>query len=181
MGFMEQAAAKLARKFGTVSEGKHEGCQVVLGNDPSKKVEATYSFSQIIFLQGTEEKGRYNLIGDMKAIHIEGVEEFGLKLHLVFADGEESRFLLETTEKKEKEQKTFMTMLKTLLGQKKTNLTPEQKRMENVKNIKIFAQSTMELMDAGSLDVLEKYYKTNDVMEDLDKKLFEICRKKFNK
>ena len=181
MGFMEQAAAKLARKFGTVSAGKHEGCQIALGNDPSKKVEATYSFSQIIFLQGTEEKGRYNLEGDVKLIHIAGVEELGLQIRMLFADDEECSFLLETAAKKDKEEKGFVSMIKVWLGQKKTNLTPEQQRKENVKNIKIFAQSTMLLMDAKSLDTLEKYYEDNDVMEELDKKLLAISRKKFEK
>lgn len=181
MGFMEQAAAKLARKFGTVSAGKHEGCQIALGNDPSKKVEATYSFSQIIFLQDTEEKGRYNLDSDVKGMAILGVEEDGLQIKMLFADNEECDFLLETAAKKEKEEKFWVSMIKTLLGQKKTDLTPEQKRMENVKNLKIFMQSTMHLLVESSLDLLEEFYKQNDVMEDLDKKLFAICRKKYQK
>ena len=177
MGIMEQAAAKLARKFGTVSAGKHEGCQVALGNDPSKKVEATYTFSQIIFLQNTEEKGRYELIGDVKRVAIVGVEEYGLQIKILFADGEECQFLLETAAKKNKEENALVSMIKVWFGLKKTNLTPEQERKENVKNIKIFAQSTMTLMDPSSLEILEEFYKINGVMEDLDKKLLENCRK----
>ena len=182
MGFMEQAAAKLARKYGTVSDGKHQGCQVALGNDPSKKVEATYSFSQIIFLQGTEEKGRYELIGDdIKAMAITGVENDGLQIKLLFADGEDCDFLLETGAKKDKDMSKITYLIKVWLGQKKVNLPPDQQRKENLKDIKIFMQSAMLLLVEPSLDLLEEFYKTNDVMEDLDKKLFEITRKKFKK
>ena len=181
MGFMEQAAAKMARKFGTVTEGKHEGCQVAMGNDPSKKVEATWSFSQIIFLQDTEEKGRYNLIGDIKLIAIVGVEEYGLQIKILFADGEECQFLLETAAKKNEKENPFVSMIKVWFGQKKTNLTPEQARLENVKNIKIFMRSAMPLLSDISLKALEQYYKTLEVMEDLDQKLINNCRKKTEK
>lgn len=181
MGFMEQAAAKLARKFGTVTTGKHEGCQVALGNDPSKKVEATHSFEQIIFLQGTEEKGRYNLVGDLKIMAITDVSDDGLTVAMLFSDDESAEFLLETGSKKDREMGFFTRLIKVWLGQKKTDLSPAEARKENVKDIKIFMNSAMILLDKDSLDILEKLYKTNDVMEDLDEKLIAIARKKFAK
>lgn len=177
MGFMEQAAAKLARKFGTVSAGKHEGCQIAMGNDPSKKVEATYSFSQIIFLQGTEEKGRYNLAGDLIGMAITGVEADGLQIKILFTDGEECDFLLETNQKKVKDMNKLVYLLKVWMGQAKTNMTAA----EAIKDIKIFMQSTMHLLVESSLKDLEEYYKANDALEDLDNKLLAICRKKYQK
>ncbi len=181
MGFMEQAAAKLARKYGTVSEGKHEGCQVAMGNDPSKKVEATYTFSQIIFLQDTEEMGRYNLVGDVKMIKLVDLEETGFQVKIFFADGEECKFLLETAAKQNEKENMFVSMIKAWFGMKKTNLTPEQERQENVKNIKIFMRSTMPLLDATSLTALEMFYKNYDVMEDVDAKLIALNKKRFEK
>lgn len=181
MGFMEQAAAKLARKFGTVSTGKHEGCQIALGNDPNKKVEASFVFTQIIFLQDTEEKGRYDLIHDLKAVNILGVEEYGLQISILFADGEVCQFLLETAALKNEKENPFVSMIKVWFGLKKNNLTPEQARQENVKNIKIFVRNIMELMDASSVDLWEEYLKVNDVLEDLDKKLIANKRKALEK
>ena len=87
------------------------------------------------------------------------------------------QFLLETAAKKNKEENALVSMIKVWFGLKKTNLTPEQERKENVKNIKIFAESTMILMDPSSLEILEEFYKINGVMEDLDKKLLEKYRK----
>lgn len=177
MGFQEQAAAKLARKFGTVSAGKHEGCQIALGNDPSKKVEATYSFSQIIFLKDTEEKGRYNLDSDLKGMAITSVDPDGLQVKILFADNEECDFLLETNQKKIKDMNKLVYMLKVWMGQAKTNMTAA----EAIKDIKIFMQSTMHLLVESSLKDLEEYYKANDALEDLDRKLLTICRKRYQK
>ena len=179
MGFMEQAAAKLARKFGTVSEGKHKGCQIALGNDPSKKVEMTAGFEQIIFVDGTEEKGRYNITGDLVTMGIFGHTEDGLDIKLAFKDGEQCQFVLLT--EKGKHEGFVATLLKTFLGQKKSNATEEEKKQENFKNIKIFMQNMMQLLSPTFLDELEAYYKENDIMEDLDKSLFKICRKAHQK
>ena len=179
MGFMEQAAAKLARKFGTVSAGKHQGCQIALGNDPSKKVEATYSFSQIIFVDGTEEKGRYNIAGDLATMGIFGYDKNGLQIKLAFADGEQCEFLLETAAAKK--ESVGVGLLKTFLGQKKSNPTAEEQKQENFKNIKIFMNSMMSLLGPAFLDKLEAYYKENDIYEELDAKLIGICRKAWEK
>ena len=170
MGMMEQAAAKLARKFGTVSEGKHKGCQIALGNDSSKKVEASVSFTQIIFLDGTEEKGRYEITKDFSTMAIFGIEETGLKMKLAFRDGEDCEFILETA----KEDSFVTSLIKTFIGPKRT---PEEKHMEKYRNIKIFMRSMMALLMPKSVADLEQYYKDNNIMEDIDAKLIAICKK----
>ena len=50
MGFMEQVAATLSTKYGVVTSGKFEGCQIALGNPPEQKVATANSFSFITIL-----------------------------------------------------------------------------------------------------------------------------------
>lgn len=175
MGFMEQAAAKLSTKYGTVAEGKHKGCQIALGNDPSQKVELTDGFSQIIFVDGTEEKGRYNIAGGFQKIEILSSDEKGLQMKLNFADGEMCSFLLETAAAKK--ESVVVSIMKIFTNQ--YNLPPEQKKKENFRHLKVFMRNTMPLLTLQSLVDLMKYYNANKIMEKADLEVFEQCKKAF--
>lgn len=68
MGFMdklnkklEEFGASMATKYGVVVDGQYEKCSIALGNPPKKKVETADSFSQIIFIQEKETKGRLDI------------------------------------------------------------------------------------------------------------------------
>lgn len=75
-----------------------------------------------------------------------------------------------------KKENVGIGLLKTFLGQKKSNPTPQEQKMENFQNIKIFMRSMMLLLQPVFLDELENYYKKNGIMEPLDEKLLATCR-----
>ncbi len=126
MGKLEEIAAQLATKYGTVKSGKHEGCEVALGNPPSdKKVEAVKEFTQIIFVAGKEEKGRYD-IESIKGISVLGKQEDGVDIRITFDNGETSDMLL----KRRKDDSFVATFIKLILGQKPTSGMKEEERGE---------------------------------------------------
>ena len=164
MGFMEKVGATLATKYGTVVEGKHKGTIVALGNDPSKKVELTNSFSQIIFLDGTEEKGRYNIADSFKIIRIEKETQKGLMVKGLFTDGEE--FTLELEWKAEDSVGTGL--LKSLIGAKKTNATEQEKAENKYRPIKTFMSTFFSKLSPDSAKFLLDFYRKRDILSDID-------------
>lgn len=126
MGKFEEIAAQLATKYGTVKAGKHEGCEVALGNPPSdKKVEAVKEFTQIIFVAGKEEKGRYD-IESLKSVSVLGKQEDGVDIRITFGNGETSDMLLT----RRKDDSFVGTAIKMLLGKKPTSGMKEEERGE---------------------------------------------------
>ncbi len=88
-------AANLTKKYGTVSSGRHEGCEIALGNPPGSGIVSN-SLTQIIFLDGTEEKGRYN-IEDLAMVRQTGYEKGGELRNIIkieYSDGDESEVLV---------------------------------------------------------------------------------------
>lgn len=166
MGFMEKVGATIATKYGTVIEGKHEGTIVALGNDPSKKVEATYTFKQIIFLDGTDEKGRYDISENFKAIKILEETDKGLKVLALFNDGE--HFTLELEWKKE--DNFAVGLLKTFLGAKKADATEQEKAESKYRPIKVFIDSFFSKLSPDSAEFLLKFYQKHGILDDINKK-----------
>ena len=171
MGFMEQAAASLATKYGTVSEGKYEGCKIAMGNPPDKKVEAAYSFSQIIFVDGKEEAGRHDI--STLRISVLGKNEDGIQLVIFFSETERSIFTLEL--KKKGDESFIASLLKAFIGPKRT---PEQEHEAIYHNMVIFFRQTFAVMIGDAVDVFEAYFKENDVLDDLTAKLIAMYREK---
>lgn len=162
---MEKVGATIATKYGTVIEGKHEGTIVALGNDPSKKVQATYDFKQIVFLDGTEEKGRYDIEESFKGIKILEETENGLKVLALFNDGE--HFTLELEWKKDD---NFATgLLKTFLGAKKLDATEQEKAESKYRPIKVFMDSFFVKLSPDSAEFLLKFYQKHDILDDIHK------------
>ncbi len=86
----KKIVAKLATKYGTVTSGKYEGCQVALGNDPNKKVSVSYTFEQVVFFKDGEEKGRLNisLTESFNRLTITKEIDNGFHCVLEYADGD---------------------------------------------------------------------------------------------
>ena len=167
MGFMEKLGATIATKYGTVIEGKHEGTIVALGNDPSKKIEATNKFTQIIFLDGTDEKGRYDIEENFKSIKILGETEIGLKVLGLFKDGES--FVLELEWHKDD---TFLVgLLKMLMGTKKADATPEEIAEKKYRPIKTFMDTFLTKQTRDTAEFLISFYKKHGILDDISKEI----------
>lgn len=164
MGFMEKVGATLATKYGTVVEGKHKGTIVALGNDPSQKSGFTNTFSQIIFLDGTEEKGRYDISENFKMIRIEGETKKGLMVQGLYNDGE--KFTLELEWKAE--DSVGAGLLKSLIGAKKTNATEQEKVENKYRPIKTFMSTFFGKLSPDSAKFLLDFYRKHDILSDLD-------------
>lgn len=174
MGFMEKLGATLATKYGVVTSGKHGGCQIALGNAPDKKVEAAYSYEQMIFLMEKEERGRYDIVRDLKCLHVDGTDEYGVNMQILFENDDYSEFTLRFTPEENKVAK----ILKAIGGGKASGpQTPEQK----FHNMIVFFQNTMVKMLPSDIDFFEKYFSDNGVLDDLTKRMIEIYRETFSK
>ena len=171
MGFMEQAAASLATKYGVVSEGKYEGCKIAMGNPRDAKVTAANSFSQVIFIDGKEEAGRYD-ITKLRIASL-GENEKGIELIIFFNDEEKSIF---TLEKKDNSKDSFITsLLKSFIGPKRT---PEQAHADIYHNMVIFFRQTCMVMIGDAVDTFEAYFAKNNVLDDLTQKLIALYKEK---
>lgn len=179
MGFMEQVAATLATKYGVVTSGKYEGCQIAMGNPPEKKVEKAYTFSQIIFVEGNEEKGRYEINKTLMMVH--GNNENGVQMSCRLDDGTICEFDLLLKPK----DKLWMKLIKTFFGQKggiKTtdkggvDATILEEKKLRFHNMVVFFDNTFCCMTSKDIDFFEGYFMDNDVLEDLTKKMIEIYR-----
>lgn len=166
MGFMEKLGATLATKYGVVTDGKHKDCQVAMGNDPQKKVETSYSFSQIIFVEGNEEKGRYDITGLIMAVR--GQNEKGVQLRVYYNQDEYSDIDLQFAAP----ENVALKLLKTFGGAKSGPQTPEQK----FHNILVFFRNTFACMRSQDIDFFENYFGSNGVLDDLTEKLIKIYR-----
>ncbi len=90
-----ELAANLTKKYGIVNSGRHEGCEIALGNPPGSGIVSN-SLTQIIFLEGTEEKGRYN-ITDLAMVRQTGFEKGGERRNIIkieYPEGDESELLV---------------------------------------------------------------------------------------
>ena len=175
MGFMEKVGATIATKYGTVIEGKHEGTVVALGNDPSQKVQLSNEFKQIIFLDGTEEKGRYDIGESFKGIKILEETDKGLKVLALFEDDE--HFTLELEWKKEDNLATGL--LKTFLGVKKADATEKEKAEAKYRPIKTFMSSFFTKLSPDSAEFLLNFYQKHDILDDINKKFLTKLIKLF--
>lgn len=173
MGFMEKAAATLATKYGVVTQGQYQGCQIALGNPPDKKVATSTSFTQIIFVDGNEEKGRYDIV--KLRMSVKGHNDKGVQMAVLFSDGKTCQFDLLLKQ----EDKFWVKILKTFLGQKGGfNDNAEQQQNLKFHNMVVFFNNTGLCMDAAAIDFFEGYFMDNDVLDDLSKKLIKLCRSK---
>ena len=183
MGFMEQVAAKMATKYGVVTSGKYEGCQIALGNPPEEKaVTAEYvHFSQIIFVDGSEEKGRYWLNRKRTAITMRGHNETGVQMTVSLEDGEICDFDLLVRSK----DKLWMKLVKTFFGQKggvKTSdkggvdATIQEEQELRFHNMIVFFLNAVQCMTPNEIDFFEGYFADNSVLDDKIKRRIEIYR-----
>lgn len=173
MGFMEKVGAKLATKYGTVYKGRHAGCQVALGNPPDKKVEFSNSFSQIIFVEGTEEKGRYDIVQDVGGISLLSYDERAFQLAIVFKDEDHCCFNLEIRQ----EDKPVAGMIKGFLGQKNTvSASPQEKLELQYRGVKLFLQSTaMKFLISENIETLQNYLQERDILDNVTKKVLDLA------
>ena len=98
MGFLDNALKKigatLATRYGVVSSGKYKGCDIVLGNPPTKKISTSYSFSQMIFLDDKEEVARLDILSDIEDIKFSETFEYpasghnGYRCTITFTNGD---------------------------------------------------------------------------------------------
>ncbi len=166
MGIMEKVGATIATKYGTVTEGKYKGTVVALGSDPSKKVQATYTYEQIIFLDGTEEKGRHNVKEDIKGVSITSETDKGLNVVALFYDGEHFAFELEWKQ----EDNFFVGLLKTFLGAKKADATEQEKNEAKYRPIKVFVDTVFSKLSPDSAQFLLNFYSQHGILDDINKK-----------
>lgn len=90
MGFMQKALAKITTKYGTVTNGRYEGYEIAFGSDPNKKVEVGAKPEQILFIDGTEEKGRLNIDSEIALIHVYEETAEAVRIGIVWSDKEVS-------------------------------------------------------------------------------------------
>lgn len=174
MGFMEKAAAKLATKYGTVTRGKHNGCQIALGNPPDKKVATSYTFSQIIFVEDGEEKGRYDLLEDLIGMSMMSHDEKGFQFLMLFKNEETCEFNLEIKQ----EDKPLVGMLKGFLGQKTTTgISPKEKAELQYHNVKVFVQNMGLRMMPKDLRFFRAKFAQLDILDDLTNEILDIMLK----
>jgi len=170
MGLMEQAAAKLAAKYGTVQEGKYKGFEIAFGNEPNKPVEVGKKFEQIIFLEDTEEKGRHTMKEDIAQFAMTAESAEGVTVIIKWKDGEESTALLPV----KKEDSFFAGLVKSFFG-KKQPTDEAGKNKETYGRIADFFELTLPQCNAPTiawyLSFLEKYQLKS---EEYIKKLREI-------
>ena len=173
MAFMEKVAATLATKYGVVTSGKYEGCQIAMGNPPDQKVSAAYSFSQIIFVDGNEEKGRYDITKLRMLMH--GNDDKGVQMSVKLPEGDICEFDLLLR----KEDNFGVKILKTFLGQKGgvTDSAQDKKKLK-FHNMVVFFNNTFAIMTKKEIDFFEGYFMDNDVLEDVTVKLIKIYRDK---
>jgi hypothetical protein len=176
MGAMEQAAAKLATKYGVVTSGKYEGCKIAMGNPPDKKVSAAYSFSQIIFVDGSEEKGRYDIVKLRMLMH--GNNDKGVQMSVKLPEGDICEFDLLLKQ----EDKFWVKLLKTFLGQKGGIKDSTQDQMKlKFHNMVVFFNNTFACMTHNEIDFFESYFASNEVLEEVTVKLIQVYRDTVNK
>ncbi len=175
MGIMEKVGAKIATKYGIVTQGKHSGCQIALGNEPGKKVEVANHFEQIIFVDGTEEKGRYDIIRDICGLVMCSHDERYFQFMLLFANDEKLEFNLEIRQ----EDKPVTGMLKNLLGQKTTMGSSEAEKMElQYRGVKVFVQSVGIRMVARDLRFFRDLFQEKGILDEKTNKIIEIYLEK---
>lgn len=173
MGFMEKVGAKLATKYGTVYKGKHAGCQVALGNPPNKKVEFSNGFSQIIFVEGAEEKGRYDIVQDVGGISLMSYDEKAFQLAIVFKNEEHCFFNLEIRQ----EDTPVAGMIKGFLGQKNTVSASPQEKMElQYRGVKVFLQNTaIKFLISENIQTLRDYLQKRDILDEITMKILDVA------
>lgn len=173
MGFMEKVGAKLATKYGTVYKGRHNGCQVALGNPPDKKVELSNSFSQIIFVDGTEEKGRYNILEDIGGMSLLSYDDKAFQLAIVFKDEEHCFFNLEIRQ----EDKPVAGLLKGFLGQKNTtNASPQEKLELQYRGVKVFLQNTaLKFLISENIETFRNHLQERDILDNLTRDILDAA------
>lgn len=176
MSFMEKVAATLATKYGVVKSGKHEGCQIAMGNPPDQKVTTSYAFSQIIFVDGNEEKGRY----DIKTLRMKktGHNDQGVQMTIFFNAKEACNVDILLRQ----EDKFWVKILKTFMGQKGGASTTVQEQQEmKFHNMVVFFKNNFACMTKDDIDFFEAYFMENDVLDDVCKKLIKVYRETVNK
>ena len=171
MGFMEKAAAKIATKYGTVTRGRHNGCKIALGNPPDKKVTTSHSFSQIIFVEGSEEKGRYDIIEDLVGMSILSQDDRCFQFLLMFKDEQTCEFNLDIRQ----EDKPVAGLLKSFLGQKNTvNATAEEKLELQYRGVKVFVQNAGIRMMPKDLRMFKAYFDNLGILDSLTSDILDI-------
>ncbi|MBR6514915.1 MAG: hypothetical protein IKT46_08805 [Clostridia bacterium] len=165
MGFLQKVAAKVATKYGTVSEGEYKGCEVALGNPPEKKIERANSFCQIIFVDGTEEKGRLFLSrdGNIRCINVCEISETGIELCIEYHDFKTSKFTIPV----KKEDSTGAMAAKMLLGMKPViGGDSEYAIAMKYRKVFVFFLNTMDLFDSLSLRQLYALFDEKKILKD---------------
>ena len=172
MGFMEKVGATLATKYGTVTDGIYKGTQVALGNEPNKKVEFTDKFTQILFLDGTDEKGRHDIEKDIMGVSIVSESENGLSVEVLFHNNEHLTFILEW-----KKDDTFAKgLVKQFLGAKKVNQTEQEINENKYHPIKTFVFSVWPKLTSDSVDFLQNFYQNHSILDKNSIKMFDSLK-----
>lgn len=181
MGFGEKLGATLATKYGVVTSGKYKDCQLAMGNPAGeKKVETTNRFSQIILVEGNEEKGRYEINKMLMMVHGNNAE--GVQMSFRAEDGTICEFDLLLRPK----DKMWMKLVRTFFGQKGgikstseggVEATLQEEKNLRFHNIKVFFEHVLVCLRNEDVDFFEEYFMENDVLDDMTKKFIEIYRK----
>ncbi len=167
----KEIMAKISTKYGTVTEGKHSGTQVALGNDPNgEKVSTSYSalmFEQIIFVEGSEEKGRYNILEDFDDMTVIKSTPDNMLVNLAFKSGENAVIDVGT----EKESKGIMGYIRKF-NEIMQPTPPEKKRERKYYYLVNFLKVMYVLMDVETLMAVADYFQSVDVYTDELKKFW---------
>ena len=168
MAGLKDLAATLTTKYGKVTEGKYLGCDIAMGNPPSDKpVSISYSLSQIIFLDGTEEKGRYNIYKDIAEIVRESDAPQGYKMSMRLKSGETIKFDLNLVPK----DNLLVNFVKMLMGMVPKDEQGQQER--RMKPVRTFVQNTAGVLSAEDLEYFRKEFVMKGGLDDVTKTVLD--------
>lgn len=157
MGFMDNAAGNAVKKFGVVTEGKHQNCIVTMDDGPGKK--GNFVFSQIVFLDEAQEQGRYVVREDLQEVHYAGFADGGsIKAQLKFKTGEECicQLLVEKTDG------LFASLIKAFLGKMETY---EERQIRIHRNMTAFFASTLSLMQREDVHQFSEHFRLKGLLK----------------
>ena len=173
MGFMDNTAGNAVKKFGVVTEGKHQNCIMTMDNGAGKGGNAVYS--QIAFYENGQEQGRYMVREDLQAVHYVTYQTGGPVVQIKFKTGEECTCQLLVI----KSDGFFVSLLKIFMNKQETY---EERENRLHSNITSFFASTLGLINGEDLHQFSEcfrlwgLYKTDPALKQMVDEYKELCK-----
>ncbi len=160
MAGMEGMMAKLATKYGKVTEGKHSGTEVNLGFDPTAKVKPGTPPTHVAFIDDKEVRGRYEIGKDVVALKWLEADPDKVVVELKFADGETSTVALAFP----KPESGLAKIFKIFSGVKPVDLSQPVEKYRLIGGFLLAFARVLDVLQYPAAEVYD-YLKTNGYFE----------------